>query len=247
MIAPADLSIALRQPGELTRRDADRVGLEPNEPTPGIDAVHATPQAEDAQQAVAEVLQVVMGVEGNRVGAEQTREQLGPARQQPEHVRRREGSVEEEGDLGVRGCFTNEAGQQHQVIVVDPDQIARLEVFQHHVAKPLVGLDVGIPVGRIELEPRRELVEQRPQGLVGIALVEAVVDLRGEIHLSAIVVAQPPGQHRVVLAVVVDGSFSRAADPQPVHLTHHRIEGTDQPTRVGHSPPRLADPPDRHR
>ena len=237
MIAPLHLPIALCQVGELARRDADRVGLERHDTAPGIDAVHAAPETEDAEQAVAEVLQVVMGVEGDRVGAEQTREQLVPPWEQSEHIGRRERGVEEEGDPGARRCFPKEARQQHEVVVVDPHQISRLEVLQHGVAEPFIGPDVGIPVGRIELEPRRELVEEWPQGLVGVALVEAVDDLRGEIHPAAMVVAQPPGQHRVVLAVVVHGSLARPADPQPVPLPHHGFESTDQAARVVHGAP----------
>ena len=73
------LTITLREGGELARRDADRMGLEPHDATPRIDAVHATLQAENPKQRVPEVLQVFVGVEGDRVGTEQPRQQFRPA------------------------------------------------------------------------------------------------------------------------------------------------------------------------
>jgi hypothetical protein len=155
--------------------------------------------------------------------------------------------VKEERDPGVRRSVPKELRQQHQVIVVDPNQIARLEVVHHRVAESLVGSHVRIPVGSIELEPGRELVEQRPQRLVGVALVEAVEDLGREIHTDAVMVTQPRGQRRLVAVVVLHGSLSRPADPQPVHLAHHGAEGAHQPTWVPHSPPRRTHPPHGHR
>ena len=86
---------------------------------------------------------------------------------------------------GGNGMWTNSAirasGSQlaqveraaQQVIVVDPDQIARPEPLRDACREAAVDRVVGLPVARIEPHALGKGVEQRPQRAVRIALVVA--------------------------------------------------------------------------
>ena len=72
-----------------------------------------------------EVAEVGGGVEADQVGAEHALEQLLPGRQGAEQLFGRERDVQEEADPGVGEPAPEQAGHQQQLVVVDPDQVAR--------------------------------------------------------------------------------------------------------------------------
>jgi hypothetical protein len=85
-------------------------------------------------------------MEPHQVGAEQPPQQLIPLRQGAEQLLRGEWDVEKESDLRVRQAAPEQLGKQEQLVVVDPDQVARLVVLHHQIGKPLVDLGVRLPV-----------------------------------------------------------------------------------------------------
>ena len=64
---------------------------------------------------------VVAGVEADVVGAEHAAQHLGPRRQQPVDLRRRERDVEEEADREIGPPAAQRLGHEREMEVVDPD------------------------------------------------------------------------------------------------------------------------------
>ena len=63
-------------------------------------------------------------------------------------------------------------GQQEELVVVDPDQVAGPVVRGDDVGEDLVRLDVALPVADLERNLLEQVVEQRPEDAVREALVE---------------------------------------------------------------------------
>ena len=64
-------------------------------------------------------------------------------------------------------------GSEQQLVVVDPDQVARPVVRGDHVGEALVRLDVGSQSLHLERDLVEQVVEQRPEHAVGEPLVVA--------------------------------------------------------------------------
>ncbi len=137
---------------------------------------------------------MTVGLESDVVGAEDSQEELLAARQDAEDLRGRERYVEEEPDRYVGIRLSEEAREKHEVVVVNPDEISGPETTEHGVPKALVGLDVGLPASRGELQKRGELVEEGPERLVGVALVEARGQGTGQVDGNVAAVPLPPFQ-----------------------------------------------------
>ena len=188
-----------------------------------LDPVHAARRAEEAQHGVAEVLQVAVRVEGDVVGA----------RASPAAAPRAAAGRETRSD-GGKGMWrkkpTRTSGaasrsmlrQEHQLVVVHPDEVAGPELVEHRLAEEPVGLDVSVPVGGVEAEERREVVEERPERLVREALVEAARHLGREVH-GDVALAPDPLRENLPAARVRDaGLVAVPTDPQPFGLTQNR-------------------------
>jgi hypothetical protein len=78
--------------------------------------------------------------------------------------------VEEEAELDVllrlSDLFAQHGGEQHKVVVMDPDQIIVLDIFGNCPRKQAIGLVVCIPSGFIEGDFARVVVEERPEDRV---------------------------------------------------------------------------------
>ena len=80
-----------------------------------------------AQDAAEERPGIVVRVESNQVRTEESLEDLPVPREETEDVVRREWDVQEESDAGFRNSLSDEARQQQEVIVVNPERIAALQ------------------------------------------------------------------------------------------------------------------------
>jgi hypothetical protein len=87
--------------------------------------------------------------------------------------------VEEESDGRFGYRFPEELGQEHQVVVVDPDEVARAIVLDEGIAEAAVGLHVRSPALGVVDDAPGKMVEERPEGLVRIALIEALREREG--------------------------------------------------------------------
>ena len=94
---------------------------------------------------VGEVAEIGRRVEADQVGAQHALQQPVARGQGAEQLFGGKRDVEEEPDPGVREPLAQQPGQQHELVVVHPDQVARPVVRRHDVGEALVRLDVAAP------------------------------------------------------------------------------------------------------
>ncbi len=169
--------------------------------------------AEDTPRRRAEAAQILEGVEADQVGPEDSGERLRARRQRPEDARVGEGHVQEEADPQVAACGADHGGHQHQLEVLDEDDVSGLRVLHDGIREALVDLAVGGPVGAIELDPLDEAVQQRPDAPVAGPQVVLLVLLFAQVNgLEALLAQQRPCLRGEALRVA---HHPRPADPKP--------------------------------
>lgn len=97
----------------------------------------------------------------------------------------------------------------------------------------MVRLDVGIEAARVEHHPRWEVMEQRPQGLVGQTVVVAAGQPPGQLDRHVAAALLPLLQDAAALGLRTLG-FPRPADPQPPRASQHRLQGGGEAARANH-------------
>lgn len=74
--------------------------------------------------------------------------------------------MEEEADadvlLGVANLLAEHLGEEHEVVVVDPDEVAVLDVFDDGLGEEAVDFLVGAPGGLVEGDLTGMIVEEGP-------------------------------------------------------------------------------------
>ncbi len=119
-------------------------------------------------------------MKADEVSAEETGEDLLSPGQVPEYLVRREGDVVEIADLCIGQALPEHLGQEHQVIVVNPDDVAGLDHFHHGVAELLVHPLINVPCLRVVVHEVVEVVEERPEGVVAESVVVVLDVVRRE-------------------------------------------------------------------
>jgi hypothetical protein len=233
------LGIALDVARELVGGDADGQRLQPGRAALRGHPVQPAGQAQHAQQRGAEVLEVEVGLEGDEVRAEQPAEDLVPVGQDAEGLRGGKRDVQEEAHLGLGGDVADQPRQQHQVVVVDPHRVAGLQVLEHGVAEAPVRGDVGRPAFGIRLEVGREVVEQGPEGLVRVALVEPAGEVRGQVDRHEPVLAARRVEQDLAIDIRFPRRVARPADPEAAAGLEDGVDGAGQPSRAGLGDPAL--------
>jgi len=129
-----------------------------------------------------EVLQVGPALEPHDViGAEALHQPVVP-RNGRQDQRRRQRDVQEKADA-LRAAQRAQLGRQRdQVVVVHPDHVIGLEQRQQLAREHLVHAPVALDVAGVEVGQVQAVVEDRPEHAVGIADVEGVVILPGQVH-----------------------------------------------------------------
>jgi hypothetical protein len=153
-----------------------------------------------------EVLAVAICVEGDDVRAQQSAQDLLAPREPREQLRRRPRYVQEESDRCIGAAATQHLREEHQVIVLNPQQSVRRAAQTQPCRlprEPLVDDPVVLPPRSIEGGGLDEIVEQRPDRAIGEAVVERV-------HLSA---AQRDGPQPHGQIGDLGGNVFRAAVP----------------------------------
>ena len=90
--------------------------------------------------------------------------------------------MEEEADAVVQTHGAQLRGHVHEVIVLHPHHVIRSDAPADDLGEtPVHGL-VAVPVGGLENAVGEEIVEQRPDHLIGEPAVEVVHLLRRERH-----------------------------------------------------------------
>lgn len=97
---------------------------------------------------------VVIGVEANQVAMQNSQEELIANGENAIDLATREGSVQEETNLdvllGFTDLFAQHLREQHEVVVVDPDQIPILYFLGDGFGEKPVGFLVGLPCRFVE-------------------------------------------------------------------------------------------------
>lgn len=92
---------------------------------------------------------IVIGVETNQVAMQNSQEKLIANGENAIDLATREGSVKEEANLdvllAVADLFTQHFREQHEMVVVDPDQIPILDFFGDGLGEKPIGFLVGLP------------------------------------------------------------------------------------------------------
>lgn len=106
---------------------------------------------------------VVVGVEPNKITMQDTQEKLIAHGQYPVDLTTGERRVQEESDLDILLAVTDllaqHLRQQHQMVIVDPDQIAVLDFLCNGLGEKTVRLLVCLPGGLIKSNLTRVVVE----------------------------------------------------------------------------------------
>ncbi|TKW53368.1 hypothetical protein CTA1_7662 [Colletotrichum tanaceti] len=184
--------------------DADGEDADLDAGAVGVDAAAVRGEAEDAGAAAGEVARVAVGLEADEVGAQDALEHLLAAGQAAQELGTREGRVQKEGDVHVGDALAQHAGQQHEVVVVDDDDVAGLVELDDAVGELLVHAVVVGPlqtllaaVGRLVLL----VVEEGVEVVLGVAAPAALVLEQDALVLLLVVVAEPDGHRLDGLAV----------------------------------------------
>jgi hypothetical protein len=167
-------------------------------------------------------------VEADEVRPEDPLEHLLAPRQDPQDLRRRKRDVEEKPDGGGGQARSDHSRHEHELVVVDPDEVARLPHARDEVGKLLVDCAVHVPLLRVRGNAVEQVVEEGPEHRVGEAVV-VLAHLRGrEVDRQAPELAQM-GIHRLALRVRHSRDVAGPTDPCPPRLLMRTAQAGGQP------------------
>jgi hypothetical protein len=130
-----------------------------------------------ASDALDEVAHIASGLEADQIELKESAQEPLLLRKLRKNVVRRKGDVQEKRQSRK---FLEQAplaqclGDVHEVVVMHPDEIIRLRAAADGIRVTLVNLFVSLPVCRLEVAEVLQIVEKRPDHLVGIAVVKFV-------------------------------------------------------------------------
>ena len=152
---------------ELVRVDADGEGADGDELALPVDAAGGRRRAEYPRAATQEVAGVVVRVEADEVAVEQAGEEGLADGEDAVDLGGGEGCVEEEADadvlLGVANLLAQHLGEEHEVVVVHPDQVAVLDVLDDRLGEEAVDFLVCGPSCLVKCDLTRVVMEERPE------------------------------------------------------------------------------------
>lgn len=97
---------------------------------------------------------VVIGMESNKIAMQDTQEKLVAHRQNPVDLTAGEGRMQEKADLDILLAVTDllaqHLRQQHQMVVMHPDQITVLNLLGDSLCEKTVRFFVCLPGGLVE-------------------------------------------------------------------------------------------------
>src|SRR5690606_12976878 len=89
------------------------------------------------------------GLKADQVAVAEALHQLPMIGQGREDLRRRQGGVEEKADRVVQAALAQFLRHQHQVVVVDPDQVVAAHVTSQAIRKELIYLLISLEVAAV--------------------------------------------------------------------------------------------------
>lgn len=183
-----------------------------------------------------EIVCALARLKGQDIGSEQPLDDLATPRQAGKQLDGWKGNVQIEADRGVGNDHPEHRGDELELIVLDPGDVAGLERLSRHFGISLIDVHVRAPGVSVEFRSHYCIVVERPQGSVAETQIEpfelflaerhwALLDaFMGERLGSEVCDAWPP-------------------DPRSVDLSQDRGERSHQPAGTGI--PRLSVPGNR--
>ena len=182
---------------------------------------------ERAIDGVEEIVAVILDVETEQIVAEQAVQDVLLPRADAERLAVRPRDVPELADRDVGPRLLHESRQQREVIVLhEHDGAVVADFFDHRIGEAAIHPHVLMPVRIVELRARIGDVAERPQRVVGAAVVVALLFFRREPHAPQRV-RRAIGRHAQAAARIGGFAIGAAAavrDPGAAARAHHRIE-----------------------
>ena len=116
------------------------------------------------------------------------------------------------------------------MIVVDPDEVIGFVPLDYFVCKNAIRFDVCFPAFRVKPQLRREIVKHRPEGLIGIALVESGGHLRRQFNREASFFLRPLDKNCAAFRTVLFSGIPGPANPVPSPFSEEGGHGASQST-----------------
>jgi hypothetical protein len=133
------------------------------------------------QDVLLEGLAVFRRLEADEVVVEHGLHQLAVTGQGDEDLVRGPRHMQEEADPVLHPQLAQLTGQRDQVIVVHPDQVVLADQRAKRLGEPLVHPLIALAVGAVVGGQVGAIVQQRPERLVGVAVVIFVEIVLGEV------------------------------------------------------------------
>ena len=124
-----------------------------------------------ATQAAGEILEVVVGLEADEIVMREPAHDLLMHRHGEEHIGRRPGDVQEEADLVLEAHLAQFGGQRDQMVVVDPDDVVRLDQRRQPVGEEAVDAEIAGHFLAAIFGKIQPVMADRPENTVGKAVV----------------------------------------------------------------------------
>jgi hypothetical protein len=125
--------------------------------------------------------------------------------------------MQKEAYGGIRHAFTQELGKEHQMIIIDPNDIILLGNRLDGVAKVPVNALIAFIVRLVVRDILREVMKQGPDGLIAETVIVVVYfGLREKDRLALEFRAQTLGEELLIIPILFIDGNPRPPDPEAV-------------------------------
>jgi len=162
--------------------------------------------------------EVVVDMKTQQVGMKQALYDLLPPRQSPINLGRRKRRVAKPSYVAVGLGISQHFRHHHQVVVMDPNIVIVLVHLKNRCRKNRIRFFVRFELASTTLvhtfiERRHNVMEKRPENVIGESVVVLIDEVVGQKHRIAILVHRLSGQEVFVLRCYLD-----ARPSQPHHV-----------------------------
>lgn|GEM_PF-5510036 len=142
--------------------------------------------SQQAADALQKMPHVVKGVESDQICLQQSPQYIFSPGKQTEYLKRWKRYMEKKAYRSVRHPLPDQTGKEHQLIVMYPDNVARLCDLHYGIAEELIDSPVRLPQISFIDGILGEAVEERPDGSVAEPAIVHIDVSSGEMHGVAI-------------------------------------------------------------
>ena len=185
-------------------------------------------QAQNPGSRTQKVAHVSEGVESDQVSSEHPLEQSDPPGKRTKDLVGGEGDVKEKPNRKIGKYFSQHPWDQHQLVVVDPDNVSFLQSFSNYFAEFRIDRQVRFPKFITIRSVLREVVEMGPNGFVAKPFVKQFDLLLSEKNRDHLILAEL--LFYVCLLLFIFNRFTRPTNPNLVQGLIQGVEASSEPT-----------------